>query len=191
MAGVAGPMLRSRRGAGVSFLLGLAAGQLAAGAILVLLAYSAGDATRAVLPLWARLWLLVAACVLFGAADLANRTPHPWRQVPQRLIYRLRPGPLGVAWGFDLGLLVTTQKVTSLIWTALAAGVLLGPATAAGTLAVITVVAVLAVVVLSASPSSGTDRWARFGKKIRNLRYASGGALMVLSVLTAVQAWHA
>jgi hypothetical protein len=173
------------------FLGGLAAGQLAAGTILVLLVYLAGEVTRAVLPAPPRLWLLAVACVLFGAADLANRTPHPWRQVPQRLIHRLRPGPLGVVWGFDLGLLVTTQKVTSLIWVALAAGVLLGPPTAPAIPAVVTVVAVLAVVMLSASPSSGTDRWARFGKKIRNLRYASGGALMVLSVLVAVQAWHA
>jgi hypothetical protein len=180
MAGVAGPMLRDRRGAGVSFLTGLTAGHLAAGAIITVLAYLAGEAAEVALPLRTRLWALAIACVLFGAADLANRTPHPWRQVPQIRLHQLRPGPLGVVWGFDLGLLVTTQKVHSLIWAALAAGVLLAPVDAAGIVAVVSGMAVLAVIALSAAPSSGTRRW-----------YLSGGVLMVLSVLTAVQAWHA
>ena len=191
MAGVAGPMLRDRRGAGVSFLTGLTAGHLVAGAIIAALAYLAGEAAEMALPLPARLWVLVVACVLFGAADLANRTPHPWRQVPQIRLRQLRPGPLGIVWGFDLGLLVTTQKVHSLIWAALAAGILLAPVDAAAIVGVVIGMAVLAVIALSAAPSSGTRRWAHFGRKIRNVRYLSGGVLMVISVLTAVQAWHA
>jgi hypothetical protein len=189
MAGVAGPMLRSRRG-GVRFLGGLAVGEVAAGALLAAAAYLLSEVAQAALPVRARLWLVAGVCVVFGAADLANRTPHPWRQVPQRFVHRFQPGTLGIVWGFDLGLLVTTQKVASLIWAAIAACVLLSPLAAAVSIAVITVAAVLPVVALSARPSSGTNRWARFNGKIRNVRYASGGVLMVMFAVTAVHAWH-
>jgi hypothetical protein len=109
MAGVAGPMLRTRRGAGTRLLAGLLAGELAAGAVLAGPAFLLGTALRGALPLQARLCAIAALCVLFAVADLANRTPQVQRQVPESLIWRLPPGTLGLAWGFDLGLLVTTQ----------------------------------------------------------------------------------
>jgi hypothetical protein len=60
-------------------------------------------------------------------------------QVPQRFARELndQPGRLGFIWAVDLGLIVTTQKTTSLLWIGLAGAVLLGtPATVVLTLAV-------------------------------------------------------
>src|SRR5215212_10467653 len=115
MAGVAGPMLRRSRSAATRFLIGLAIGGVAAGLLLALPTYVLGSVVRGLLPEQGRLMVLAAVCGLFALADLASRTPHVWRQVPQRLQDVLPPGALGAAWGFDLGLLVTTQKTTSLL----------------------------------------------------------------------------
>jgi hypothetical protein len=70
-----------------------------------------------------------ALLVLFGVADLTDHTPQSPRQVPQRLAGDLnhQPGRLGFIWAVDLGLLVTTQKTTSLLWIGLTGAVLLGP----------------------------------------------------------------
>lgn len=189
MAGVAGPMLRSSRRDGIHFLVGLLVGEAAAGVLLAVPAYLLGDLARAALPLALRLWLLAAACALFGAADLANRTPRLWRQVPQPLIHRLQPGPLGVAWGFDLGLLFTTQKAASLIWVAIAAGLLLDPALAAGVVLGVAVLAGLAVVAASVRFRPRMAR--RPGARLRLVRQASGVVLLSLFLTTAVQAWRA
>src|SRR3954469_2303619 len=127
MAGVAGPMLRDSSRDGVRFLVGLSAGAAAGALMISLVALLAGTVAASAMPEQARLFALAALCVAMGAADLANRTPHLWRQVPQTLARALPPGSLGTTWGFDIGLLFTTQKVGSLIWAALAAAVLIEP----------------------------------------------------------------
>jgi len=192
MAGVAGPMLRGSRSAGARFLIGLAAGGIAAGTLLAVPVYLLGSVLQATVPLPVRLLLLALACAVFGLADLDDLTPHVRRQVPQGLVRTLPPGTLGLVWGFDLGLLFTTQKVVSLIWVALAAVVLLDPAVGAGILAGMALIAGVAVAVWSMVGRVRTDpvtRWERRWK--RQVRQASGVTMLVLSALTIVQAWQA
>lgn len=190
MAGVAGPMLRYNRRGGLRFLIGLTVGGAAAGIVLAVPAYLIGNLVQAVLSLPVRLWLLAALCLLLGVADLANRTPHAWRQVPQRMVHTLPPGALGAVWGFDLGLLFTTQKVASLIWVAVAATVLLDPAAAAAVLVTIAVLSSLTVAALSALQA--TPRPVTKGERqwVRRIRGTSGMGLMILVVLTSAQAWQ-
>lgn len=189
MAGVAGPMLRRSRTAAARFLAGLAAGGVAAGLLLAVPTYLLGTVLRGLLPERARLLVLAAACGLFALADLASRTPHVWRQVPQRLQDVLPPGALGAAWGFDLGLLVTTQKTTSLLWVMLAALVLLDPdasgAVLAGAAAVAALVVAVAAVRFDPFADSTGERARRW---FRRARRASGAALLVLFVVTAARA---
>lgn len=191
MAGVAGPMLRSRRGAGTRLLTGLLVGEIAAGLLLAVPAILAGEGLHTLVGLQVRLWAVAAVCAFFGVADLMNRTPQVWRQVPEDLIDRLPPGSLGLAWGFDLGLLFTTQKAVSLIWVAIAATVLLAPALAAAVIVGTAVAASMAVMAFSLWWRPGAGHPAAWGRRARQVRRASGLAILILFVLTAVQAWHA
>ncbi|MES9542603.1 hypothetical protein [Actinomadura sp. NPDC000600] len=191
MAGVAGPMLRRSRRRGAKFLAGLAVGGALAGLMLAVPAYVLGVLLRSVLPEPVRVWLVVAAAVAFAVADMLNRTPHVWRQVPQELVHRLPPGTLGVTWGFDLGLLFTTQKTTSLIWAAMGAVVLLRPDVGAALLVALSLIVSVAVTAWSMSDramgllGSGKDhRWAR------TLRRASGAGLLLAAAAWAL-AWAA
>lgn len=123
MAGVAGPMLRRSRPQGTKFLLGLLMGGILASTVLASLLFGVGSALE-MLSSTIRIGVVGSALVLFGLLDVANRTPHLWRQVPQGLIRVLPPWRLGAVWGFDLSLLFTTQKTTSLTWAALVGTVL-------------------------------------------------------------------
>lgn len=125
MAGVACPMMRSSRAEGTRFLVGLGAGTLLGGVMLAAVAYSISLVAQSAMSHIVRIYLLAILCVALGLADLTNNTPHTWRQVPQALIRHLPPGRVGLVWGIDIGLVATTQKVTSLLWAALAAFVLL------------------------------------------------------------------
>lgn len=189
MSGVAGPMLRIRHGAGVRFLAGLLVGEMAAGILLAVPTFLLGKALSAVIGLQVRLWAVAAICVFFGIADLANRTPRMSRQVPEDLIWKLPPGSLGLAWGFDLGLLFTTQKAVSLIWVAAAATVLLDPPLAAALIVGISVTASMAVAAFSLWWRGG-GRPSTWTSRVRQARYGSGAVIFVLFTLTAVQAWH-
>lgn len=191
MAGVAGPMLRLSRATGARFLTGLLVGEIAAGALLAVPAFLLGEGLRIILPTQARLWAVAIICVIFGLADLANRTPRTSRQVPEELIRRLPAGSLGLAWGFDLGLLFTTQKAVSLIWVAIAAAILLDPTVAAVLIVGIAVVASMTVIAISIWRRPGVDRLSGWGLRVRLARQGSGAAILGLFVLTAVQAWHA
>jgi hypothetical protein len=189
MAGVAGPMLRRDWSGGIRFLVGLTAGGVISGLLLSLVVVLFGGLAHAVLPEQARVALLAGVCVLLGLADLADRTPHPWRQVPQKLIHRLSPGMRGLTWGVDLGLLVTTQKVASLVWAAIAAMVLLDPLVAPPLLVAMAVVSCVSVTVVSAQRipfvviNHGRDR-----RWLRSIRAMAGAALLLIATITLLQA---
>lgn len=117
MVGVSSPLFRV---AGASrFYLGLAGGMLSAalflGALLIPISLAAKN-----VPIGQRVWIVAGLGVVFGCTDLISRTPQVWRQVPQRFALQgLSRGTLGAVYGADMGLLVTTQKVTSLLWLAI------------------------------------------------------------------------
>ncbi|MCQ0019727.1 hypothetical protein [Actinomadura madurae] len=106
------------------------------------------------------------------------------------LVHRLRPGFLGVVWGFDLGLLVTTQKAASLVWAGVAAVVLLDPRAAAPVMVGLALLSNLSVALASvrftpALIDMGTRRERLW---LRSVRALSGTALVTLAAVTAVQA---
>ncbi|MEO3930031.1 hypothetical protein ABGB07_40215 [Micromonosporaceae bacterium B7E4] len=186
MAGVAGPMLRRSRADGIRFLAGLIAGAAAGAVVVAVPVYLLGRLLEP-LPGPVALGVLAGVCVLLGLADLAQRTPHVWRQVPQALWHRLPPGALGVAWGFDLGLLFTTQKTTSLIWVAVAAVALLRPALAATALPAIAVGSMVVVVVTTLT--AGADRRTEAGWSGSWVTWARrGSGLLILSTAAATVA---
>lgn len=149
MAGVAGPMLRHDRAGAVRFLFGLLIGGLAGSAVLAVPFYVLGRLAEAVLTDQAR-WIAFGVVVaVLGVVDLALRTPHVQRQVPQGLVRTMKPGALGLVWGVDLAMLFTTQKTTSLLWVALAGLILVAPGLAPVVLTASWVVAWLAMVYLS------------------------------------------
>ncbi len=186
MAGVASPMMRHSRSDGIRFLAGLLAGGVAGAGVLALPVYLLGRLLGP-LPDRAALAAVVLVLVLLGVADLRQRTPHAWRQVPQNLWHKLTPGWLGVVWGFDLALLFTTQKTTSLIWASLAGLVLLQPTLAAVALISISVTSTVLVIV-STIRAGATERteagWS--GKVVWRIRQASGLVILATAAGAAV-----
>ncbi|WP_433344672.1 hypothetical protein [Micromonospora sp. CA-111912] len=187
MAGVAGPMLRRNPFEGVRFLVGLAVGGVIAGVVLAIPVFLAGTLLQQLLPEPLRLALLAAVAGWLGVADLRDRTPHIWRQVPQRLVRTLPGGTLGVVWGIDLGLLFTTQKTVSLIWLALAAVLLVDPASAPLLLFCVVLVASLLVSLWSMSKHADLPE-RRSRKWVVRARRASGATILAvaLSLVVAV-----
>lgn len=191
MAGVAGPMLRTHPAAAFRFLVGFTAGAAIGGLVLALGALLLGRALHTVLTGEARIAIVATLCGLLGLADLLNRTPHIWRQVPQALARSLPPGFLGVVWGIDIGLLFTTQKTSSLIWVAISAVVLLHPAGAPALLVAMALVTSLAIGVGSVGGPSiilnhGTRRdriW------LRAMRVCSASLLLALCIVIGTQAF--
>src|SRR5688572_28347562 len=110
MVGVSNPIMRRDRHAGWRFIAGFGVGLVAAAALLAGPLMLVSAAVRPV-PRPVRLAVLLVLVALLAVADLLNRTPHVWRQVPQRFARDLdhQPGRLGLIWALDLGLLVTTQ----------------------------------------------------------------------------------
>lgn len=186
MAGVAGPMLRQRRWAAVRFLAGLAVGGVAAGLVLAVPIYLVGSGLHHVLPRTARVALVVAIVVVLAVADLRDRTPHVWRQVPQRLIRVLPPGVLGLVWGFDLGLLFTTQKTVSLIWASIAGAILLAPAAAPVLLAVVAFTATAAVSAWSMTRFGSTVDTRMDRTWTRKARTASAIAMLLMATALVI-----
>jgi hypothetical protein len=195
MAGVAGPLLIRRRADGVRLLIGLTVGSLLSGLLVALVLALLGRLAQ-FLPAQFRLVLLVGICLALGLADIANRTPHVWRQVPQILIHQLTPGLRGLAWGVDLGLLVTTQKAASLVWATLAAVVLLNPGVAPAMLLGMALVSCLSVAVWSARfaprlrkyESTSDHGITRDRIWLRSIRISSGLVLLAMAGMTATAA---
>jgi hypothetical protein len=182
MAGVAGPMLRDNRWVGVRFLTGLAVGGTAAGLVLAVPVYLVGSLLHDVLPRHVRLVLLGLVVAGLAGADLLDRTPYLWRQVPQRLARVLPGGTLGVVWGFDLGLLFTTQKTVSLIWAVLCAAILEAPSRAPVVLVVIALVASLMVALWSATRYSTILEGRKNRRWVRRARWVSGATMLILAL---------
>jgi hypothetical protein len=183
MAGVAGPMLRRDASQGARFLLGLLAGGLAAAAAWAVLVYAVGTPLSHLAPGRYREYLAALVIAGLGIADIANRTPHVGRQVPQQFFHLFAPGRLGLVWGFDLSLLVTTQKTTSLTWAALTGIFLLAPSAAMPVLLTMTVIGVSAVATRSLrKPAVMCDRRRPW---FAHLRRGAGIALLVLAAIIA------
>jgi hypothetical protein len=177
-------MLQRAKAEAVRFLAGLLVGGVVGATILALPLYLAGRMLGA-LPGWASLTTAVVLFVVLGVADLRQRTPHVWRQVPQSLWHRLTPGWLGVVWGFDLALLFTTQKTTSLIWACVVAVVLLKPSLVAVVLIAISVMSTVLVVVSTVTPGAVTRTGVEWsGTWVSRIRRGSG--LLILAGATAV-----
>lgn len=186
MAGVAGPQLRTDRRAGARFLIGLAVGGVVAGLLLALPLYVVGEAVGRVASEQVRTGIVATLAVAFGIVDLAGKTPHVWRQVPQRLWHVLAPGRLGLVWGADLGLLVTTQKTTSLLWVAIPAMTLLRPEFVPALLVAVSLIATLVVAAASfrlwLSASKGGMGWS----SVQRARKVSGVLLVAAGLATAL-----
>lgn len=183
MAGVAGPMLRRSVPRGARFLAGLLAGGLLASLLLAAAVDALGSAVALLLPDGRRRAVAVVLLLALAAADLADRTPHLWRQVPQALVRSLPPGRLGLVWGFDLSLLFTTQKSTSLTWAGLAGTLLLAPQAAWLVLPAMTLTGMLAITARSvryarSGPARRGDRGRPWHARVRRL---AGCALLALA----------
>ncbi|MFE9870388.1 hypothetical protein ACFYON_07065 [Micromonospora sp. NPDC005686] len=186
MAGVASPMLRRNVSEGLRFLAGLAVGGLVAGMVLAVPVYLIGSAVGELVPETWRVVALVALAVLFGVLDLLDRTPHIWRQVPQRLVRSLPAGTLGVVWGIDLGLLFTTQKTTSLIWLATAGVVLVAPGSAPLVLVVTALTVTLLVTLWSLTRKAAEIEERSDRLWVSRVRRVSGAAMLLLAAALAV-----
>lgn len=186
MAGVAGPMLQRSRAAGARFLAGLVVGGASAGLILAVPVYLIGQLAGRYLSESVRIWLLVVLTLAFAVADLTGRTPHVWRQVPQRLVRSLPPGILGLVWGFDLGLLVTTQKTSSLLWLSVAAVTLLGPDFAPIAMVAFSLVATAGITALSLTVWTRTMEGGFGWTWIRRTRWATGATMLAAGVVMII-----
>jgi len=177
---------RDSRGA-ARFLTGLVIGEVLGGLVLAAVVLLVGSLLHAVLPLAVRLVAVAVAAVVFGVADWRGRTPHTYRQVPRQLVNKLTPGTLGLVWGFDLGLLFTTQKVVSLLWMSLAAVLLIDPMAAPFALVVWSVAAGLVVVAWTLKPNNQL----RLAQELPWIRVAgrmSGVAMVAAGVATVLMA---
>jgi hypothetical protein len=185
-------MLRDHRG-GFRFLGGLGAGELAGSLVVGLVLYLLGTMIAAITTEPVRLGLVAVLGILLAAADVAGKTPQARRQVPQRLLKSgLPPAVLGVTYGFDLGLMVTTRKAGSLGWFALAAVTLLRP-TFAPVLAIVmalTTVLLITAWTLSAERNPEDRRlhnawWTGHRNWLRAIRALSAAAILVVTVIVA------
>ena len=132
---------------------------------------------------------LAGWALLLGAADLTNRTPQWFRQVPQRLVRELRPGTLGAVWGFDLGLIVTTKKVTSLAWLAIGGAILLQPALVPVCVIGVGLTTSLSIIWWSLQVRNDTEcLMKRQQNWMTRARWMSGSAMVVAAVTAAVAA---
>jgi len=191
MAGVAGPMLRRDRLQGTRFLSGLLFGGSISSLLLTTVLFGLGTLLEWSLPPHARLLMLSVILLVLGSLDMANRTPHIWRQVPQAYVRSIPPGRLGLVWGFDLSLLFTTQKSTSLTWAALAGTGLLAPDGAWYVLLCMTVVGVLTIAVRSIyySVKGMPDQGDRLRFWFPLIRRICGVALVSVAVAVTVWSW--
>lgn len=198
MTGVASPMLKAFPLRGLRFLVGLLVGGAAAGLVLSLGVYVVGTTADSLLSSRDKLLVVAAVAAALGLADTIGWTPHVSRQVPQRLVRSVPAGFLGLTWGFDLGLLFTTQKTTSLIWVAVAMSLFLAPASSPMILIAIAVGAGGFVILASLTLKGDMARIERplliNGRHlavVRNIRKASGVLILAMVPILTWQAFVA
>jgi hypothetical protein len=154
---------------------------------LAAVAVGVGALAYSLVPESSRLIATAAGLAALGTLDLANRTPHVWRQVPQRLVRQLTPGTLGVMWGADLGTLISTQKTTSLIWGSLLIAVLATPPHLGYLLLIVLAVAApLSVAVLSVLHGIADSPTQPGRLSVRRMRGATGVVLLAVAVTLAL-----
>jgi hypothetical protein len=186
MVGVSGPLLAESRRDGTRFLLGLTLAGVAGSAMLATVGVTLSMALQHALPMQGRLLALAGWAVLCGLADLADRTPQLFRQVPQRLVREFSPGVLGTVWGFDLGLIVTTKKVTSLGWLAIGGAILINPALVPVCVISIGLTTSLAVALWASRIRNDTQCLVKRRRPwMTRTRMFSGSALLAVAVLAA------
>jgi hypothetical protein len=168
-------------------------GELLGAVVVGFAAYLVGTILERTMPQIGRFAVVVAIGIALAVADLAGRTPQARRQVPQRLARSVRSSPVvvGGAWGFDLGLQVTTRKVASIGWFALAAAAVLRPSLAPAVsllMALSTVLAIATWSTLIARLPRGRwlDSWRRTQRNwLRGARFLSViSTLAVLAFIT-------
>jgi hypothetical protein len=185
MVGVSGPLLADSVRDGTRFLIGLTVAGIAGSAMLATVAVTLSLVLQHAMSFDGRLFVLAGLAVLFGLADLADRTPQLFRQVPQRLVRELSPGMLGSVWGFDLGLIVTTKKVTSLGWLAIAGAVLVRPGLVPLCVISIGLTTSLSVVLWSTRIRNDTQCLVKRRRPwMTRTRMFSGSTLLAVAVLT-------
>jgi hypothetical protein len=190
MVGVSGPMLAYSTARGRRFMFGLTAGSLVGSALLAAVAVAAGfGLSKAGIPADFRRAALIALALTLGIADIANRTPQLWRQVPQQLVRMLSPGVLGVVWGIDLGLIFTTKKVTSLWWLAIIGLMLVKPELLIVTVPAGAVLTALAIWAWSLRVKDNTACMMKHQRRlITQLRMASGFSMIGMAIILCVAA---
>jgi hypothetical protein len=100
----------------------------------------------------------------------------------------MTPGMLGVVWGFDLGLLFTTQKTTSLLWASIAAVWLLDPSSAPVALTAFAFTASAGITLWSYLPWATTIQRRQDRRWVRQARWISAATLLAAAVTSAVTA---
>jgi hypothetical protein len=91
-------------------------------------------------------------------------------------------------WGFDLGLLVTTQKTVSLMWASIAVTALLAPGSAAVLLVAMAISSSLVVSAWSMTTLNNIVEGRKNRRWVRNARWASGSAMLLSALGYAVLA---
>jgi hypothetical protein len=123
MVGVTSPSFRNKQVREGTYLLsGYVLGTGTAAALIAMSATTLAYAVDRVLPSPGRHYLLAGILLALLVMDLSGRVIFPNRQTPQRARL-LPPFVRGVVWGIDIGLLVTTIKITSLVWAMVAIAV--------------------------------------------------------------------
>jgi len=182
-------MLRHVPARAAQFLLGLTGGALVAAVVVGLAVYIVGNPLSLLASRSVRTIALVILICGLAAADLLNRTPHVWRQVPQVLIRRLPTGLLGLVWGVDMGLLFTTQKVVSLLWGALGAALLLDPIAGFPMMLTAAALSSTSIMLWTLGGGRGITRYGTRGERkwSRHMRTVSGLILLAMAARTAMQ----
>jgi hypothetical protein len=116
MVGVTSPVFRNRRfNEGRRLVAGYVLGTGLASMLIALAIIVLSVGVEEILPMRGRYYSLGGALVVLLVLDASGRVIFLNRQTPQR-IRLLPPFARGMIWGLDIGLLVTTIKVTSLVW---------------------------------------------------------------------------
>ena len=126
MVGVTGPARGERSGTRRRKIVGYGIGLALAGIALAVTLSMAGAALRVTTSQRDRLWALGALLLVLVLADAVNRVPMVSRQTPKQLFDRLTPLTAGSLAGFDIGLGVTTYRVSNAFWAWLAVAALSG-----------------------------------------------------------------